>query len=118
MEACFEQVVWAGRGAASEKLRTLAERLARQRRRYLLFLWQRDAPLDNNHAERQLRGPVIVRKSSFGTRSDIGSIVFADLLSVITTLYQQGGDLLEFLPRAFEQLLLGQVPVLVVEDAN
>ena len=46
-------------------------------------------PLTNNDAERALRHWVILRKISFGTRSDEGTRVFALLASVIDTCRQR-----------------------------
>lgn len=42
-------------------------------------------PLTNNEAERALRHWVILRKISYGTRTEVGSRVFAILASVIET---------------------------------
>jgi IS1 family transposase len=49
-----------------------------------------ELPLTNNEAERALRHWVIVRKLSYGTRTDVGSRVFALLASVIDTCRQRG----------------------------
>jgi len=42
-------------------------------------------PLTNNEAERALRHWVILRRISYGTRTEEGSCVFAILISVIET---------------------------------
>jgi hypothetical protein len=41
-----------------------------------------DIPLDNNHAERSLRGPVLGRKNYFGNHSPRGAETTAILLSI------------------------------------
>jgi transposase len=51
----------------------------------------------NNPAERALRGPVIHRKLSHGTRTDTGERFAERALSIATTCRQQGRSLFEFL---------------------
>lgn len=49
------------------------------------FLRHRDVPPTNNHAEQSIRHIVIFRKTSFGTRSEIGPRVHSILLSLVQT---------------------------------
>jgi O6-methylguanine-DNA--protein-cysteine methyltransferase len=49
-----------------------------------------ELPLTNNAAERALRHWVILRKLSYGTRTETGSRIFALLASVIDTCRQRG----------------------------
>jgi transposase len=51
----------------------------------------------NNNAERPLRRAVIWRRKSFGTQSESGSRFVERILTVVTTLRQQGLDVLEYL---------------------
>ena len=53
-------------------------------------------PTDNN-AERPLRRAVIWRRKSFGTQSESGSRFVERILIVVTTLRQQGHDVLGYL---------------------
>lgn len=53
----------------------------------------------NNAAERPLRRAVLWRKKSFGTQSEAGSRFVGRVLTAVTTLRQQGRDVLEFLAR-------------------
>jgi transposase len=53
----------------------------------------------NNNAERGLRRAVLWRKKSFGTQSESGSCFVERILSVVTSLRQQGRDALEYLTR-------------------
>jgi hypothetical protein len=46
----------------------------------------------NNAAERALRGAVVTRKTSFGSRSKRGAHAFARMLSIIMTWERQGKD--------------------------
>jgi len=54
----------------------------------------------NNEAERALRRAVLWRRKSFGTQSEAGSRFVERILSVVTTLRQQGRDVLEYLTAA------------------
>jgi transposase len=74
------------------------QQLAERIKKYLddLVVWLKDPALDptNNAAERALRGAVVTRKSSFGSRSKQGAHAFARLLSIIMTWERQGKDFL------------------------
>jgi transposase len=54
----------------------------------------------NNAAERALRRAVLWRRKSFGTQSAAGSRFVERILSVVTTLRQQGRDVLGYLTAA------------------
>jgi hypothetical protein len=58
-------------------------------------------PPTNNHAERALRGPVISRKISFGSRSEAGAHAFAVLASLLGTARRQKQPVLKFLHTLF-----------------
>lgn len=71
----------------------LDERLAITRRkqtRLLHFLSHPGLPIENNLAERDLRGAVVIRKLSGGTKSIAGTRSFERHLSVIETARKQG----------------------------
>jgi len=51
----------------------------------------------NNQAERALRRAVMWRRKSFGTQSETGSIFVERILTVMTTLRQQGRSVFEYL---------------------
>ena len=53
--------------------------------------------MDNNAAERALRGPVIGRRLSFGSVSETGARFTALIYSVLGTLASNGIDLLRWL---------------------
>lgn len=59
-----------------------------------LVVWLIDPAVDptNNAAERALRGAVVTRKTSFGSRSKRGAHAFARLLSIIMSWERQGQD--------------------------
>ena len=61
------------------------------------FVRVEDVEPTNNNAERPLRRAVIWRRKSFGTQSESGSQFVARILTVVTSLRQQGRDVLRFL---------------------
>jgi transposase len=65
------------------------------------FLEQEGIEPTNNAAERALRQSVIQRKISHGVQSRQGAICRSRLLTVTTTLRQQGRDLWQFLEQAW-----------------
>lgn len=68
----------------------LIKRLRRHRDDLFTFLDEPGVPFDNNHAERAIRPAVMIRKNSFGNRSDRGADTQAVLMSVYRTLQQRG----------------------------
>lgn len=54
----------------------------------------------NNAAERAIRPAVIWRRTSFGSQTQAGSIFFARMMTVVTSLKSQKRDVLEFLTQA------------------
>lgn len=82
---------------ATEHYRTWqCQQLAARIKKYLddLVVWLIDPAVDptNNAAERALRGAVVTRKTSFGSRSKRGAHAFARMLSIIMTWERQGKD--------------------------
>lgn len=65
----------------------LAKRLQRHRDEIFTFLDLPGVPPDNNHAERQVRPAVIIRKNSYGNRSGEGAQVQALFMSLFRTLH-------------------------------
>jgi transposase len=65
------------------------------------FLETRGIEPTNNAAERALRQSVIQRKISHGVQSRQGAICRSRLLTVTTSLRQQGRDVWQFLEQAW-----------------
>jgi len=59
----------------------------------------------NNDAERKLRRAVLWRRKSFGTQSEAGSRFVERILTVVTSLRQQGRDVMEYLTAACASML-------------
>jgi transposase len=70
----------------------LVKRLRRHQNELFTFLDQEGVPFDNNHAERSIRPAVILRKNSYGNRSERGADCQAVFMSVFRTLKQRGHD--------------------------
>ena len=62
-----------------------------------VFVDKPQVPMDNNKAERALRGPVIGRRLSFGSNSEDGARFTAIMYSVVGTLSMNGIDVLRWL---------------------
>jgi transposase len=82
---------------ATEPWRTWqCQQLAERVKKYLddLVVWLIEPAVEptNNAAERALRGAVVSRKTSFGSRSKRGAQAFARMLSIIMTWERQGKD--------------------------
>ena len=69
----------------------------RHRKGLSVFLERPDAPMDNNFAERTLRGAVIARRLSFGSDSEEGARLTALMYSVVETLALNGIDVFRWL---------------------
>ncbi len=64
----------------------------------------------NNRAERALRPAVCLRKMSYGTHSQRGSQFIQRILTAVTSLKQQGRNVLEWLTEAMQAWLRGEEP--------
>lgn len=84
----------------------LVKRLRRHQNDLFTFLDQPGVPFENNHAERSIRPAVILRKNSYGNRSDQGADCQAVLMSVFQTLKQRGHDPIQTVVEAIENYLL------------
>ena len=62
----------------------------------------------NNAAERALRPAVLYRKISFGTQSSGGSRFVERMLTVVSTLRQQGRNVLGYLRQTCQRANLGK----------
>ena len=59
----------------------------------------------NNHAERELRGFVLWRKLTFGSRSERGTCFAANIKSVVQTCRKQGRNVFDYLTHAVQASL-------------
>jgi transposase len=80
-------------------LRDAIDYMMRRWKRLIAFLDDARLPLDNNAAERAIRGPVVGRKNHYGSRSLRGTQVAATLYSVLESCKLVGAD-----PRAYIEI--------------
>jgi len=91
----------------------LIKRLRRHQDHLFTFLDKPDVPFDNNHAERTIRPAVIIRKNSYGNRSQRGADCQAVLMSIFHTLKQRGRDPIRSVVEALnEYIITGKLPPL------
>ena len=91
----------------------LIKRLRRHQNDLFTFLDQPDVPFDNNTAERGVRPAVIIRKNSYGNRSERGADCQSVLMSVFRTLKQRGHDPIQTITQALASYLTtGHLPPL------
>ncbi len=93
--------------------RRLVKRLRRHRDELLTFLDVAGVPSDNNHAEREIRPAVVMRKNSYGNGSADGAWTQSVLMSVFRTLKRRGHDPIRTVVEALKtKLRTGQLPPL------
>ncbi len=98
---------------SEKKARRLIKRLRRHQNDLFTFLDQPGVPFENNHAERSIRTAVIIRKNSYGNRSEQGADAQAVFMSIFRTLKQRGHDPIRTIIDAIMTYLeTGQLPPL------
>jgi transposase len=98
--------------------RRLAKRLQRHRDEIFTFLDHPGVAPDNNHAERQVRPAVIIRKNSYGNRSHEGAEVQAVLMSLFRTLHLRRHHPVEALTNMVAATLTSGTPPVLPEIAS
>jgi len=97
---------WEGKHA-----KRLLKRLRRHQNDLFTFLDQENVPFENNTAERAIRPAVIIRKNSYGNRSERGADSQAVLMSVFRTLKQRDHAPIQAIVSALTvYLTTGQLP--------
>jgi len=93
--------------------RRLAKRLSKYRDSIFTFLDHKDVPFENNHAERQIRPAVVLRKNSQSNRSEKGAATQSVLMSVYRTLKLRGHDPLAVIAGALRDYVrTGELPAM------
>jgi transposase len=91
--------------------RRLAKRLEKYRDELFVFLDHPNVPSDNNHGEREIRMAVIMRKMSYGNRSEDGALTQSVLMSVFRTLKRRGYNPIDAVVSALaEYIRTGHLP--------
>lgn len=96
---------------ADKDTRRLAKRLEKYRDELFTFLTHPNVPSDNNHAEREIRSAVLMRKVIYGNRSTDGVLTQSVLMTVFRTLKRRGYNPIRTLVSALrEYILTGKLP--------
>lgn len=106
--AALQPACIANLGHRHDKTQALAVELTNDWAAIFQVLNHPQLPLTNNAAERALRHWVIARAISHGTRTDVGSRVFALLASVIDTCRQRGHSPWPYLAAAITDRRVGR----------
>jgi len=105
--------------SSNKNVKRLLKRLRRYRDALFTFLDHPDVPSDNNHAEREIRPAVVMRKNSLCNRSANGANTQALLMSVYRTLKMRGLDPLETIVTSLRAYLrTGTLPPLPSEHVS
>lgn len=90
------------KGKHSPSLKRFSRALLRKAENLWIFVTHDDVEPTNNLAERDLRGIVIGRKISYGSKSERGDQFVERINSVVTTLKRQKRECLEYLVQALD----------------
>ena len=108
----------AGSRSAQAKTRRTCQNILKVEESLWTFARVEGVEPTNNAAERALRRAVLWRRKSFGTQSEAGSRFVERILSVITTLRQQGRDVLDYLTGACASALPDGASICPLPDSS
>jgi hypothetical protein len=100
IQAHVRELVERGASCEQAKTRRTCANLLNHEVSLWTFVREQGVEPTNNNAERPLRRAVMWRRKSFGTQSESGSRFVERILTAITSLRQQGRDVLEYLTAA------------------
>jgi transposase len=100
IQARVRELVETGASCEQTKTRRTCANLLKHEVSLWTFVREEGVEPTNNNAERPLRRAVMWRRKSFGTQSESGSRFVERILTAITSLRQQGRDVLEYLTAA------------------
>src|SRR5262249_26103832 len=90
------------KGRHSPSLRRFARALLCKTKNLWVFATRDGVEPTNNQAERDLRGIVITRRISYGSKSERGDRFVERINSVVTTLKRRGQECLDYLTAALD----------------
>ena len=96
---------------ADDELRKLAKHMNKHLQEWFTFLRVEEAPPTNNHAERQLRPSVVVRKTNGCHKTLAGALKHAVLMSLIVTCEQQNRRFLDLALALWGKREPGAIPI-------
>lgn len=94
-----------------DELRKLAKHMRKHLQEWFTFLRQKGVPATNNHAERQLRPSVVVRKTNGCNKTLAGALKHAVLMSLIVSCEQQNRRFLDLALKLWRQRDPGAIPL-------
>lgn len=118
VEQRVKELLEAGAEAGHKKTCHTCQRILKVEQSLWTFVRVEGVEPTNNAAERALRRGVLWRKKSFGTQSKEGSRFVGRILTAVTTLRQQGRDVLEYLSEACRATLRNEAPSGLVPDSS
>ena len=118
LKARVGELLRVGAECEQPKTRRTCENLVKHEVSLWTFVRQRGVEPTNNNAERPLRRAVLWRRKSFGTQSESGSQFVERILTVVTSLRQQGRDVLEYLTSACASLSGGSGSICLLPDSS
>lgn len=100
-QARDDLIAWLARQQSLPKYAArLQKRILSQPERVFYFVTHPETPPDNNAAERALRGLVMNRKTTGGTRTEAGEVLKTTLFSIVQTCQKQGVRAIEYIQKA------------------
>jgi hypothetical protein len=94
-----------------DELRKLAKHMRKHLQEWFTFLRFAGVPPTNNHAERQLRPSVVVRKTNGCHKTLAGALKHAVLMSLIVTCEQQNRRFLDLALSLWRERNPGAIPL-------
>jgi transposase len=110
VERSIRDMLWYGTRSADAKTSGTCRDILKHEPALFTFVREEGIEPTNNSAERALRHAVIWRKVCFGTWSADGSAFVSRILTVVTTLRQQGRHALDYVTAACTAALHDQRP--------
>ncbi len=113
-----KELLEAGSQVAHQKTRHTCQKILQVEQCLWTFVRAEGVEPTNNAAERGLRRAVLWRRKSFGTQSAEGSRFVERVLTAVTTLRQQGRDVLAYLTAACRNVLVNEEARGLIPDTS
>lgn len=114
----IKELLEAGSQGAHQKTRHTCQKILQVEQCLWTFVRAEGVEPTNNSAERGLRRAVRWRRKSFGTQSAEGSQCVERVLTAVTTLRQQGRDVLAYLTAACRNVLVNEEVSGLIPDTS
>ena len=114
----IKELLAAGSRVAQAKTRRTCQNMLKAEKSLWTFVRVEGVEPTNNAAERALRRGVLWRRKSFGTQSEAGSRCVERILTVVTSLRQQGRDVLDYLTAACASLTPNDASICLRPDTS